>query len=52
MGALDKIGNIVGIIVGAAIVAVLAAKPQIVRDFFGGVATATRAAVSPVTGGR
>jgi hypothetical protein len=51
MGALDKLGNIVGIIVGAAIVAVLAAKPKIVSDFFGGIATATKAAVSPVTKG-
>lgn len=50
MGALDKLGNIVAIIVGAAIVAVLAARPKIVSNFFGGVATATRAAVSPVTG--
>lgn len=50
MKALDSLGNIVAIIVGAAIVAVLAAKPQIVSNFFGGVATATRAAVSPVTG--
>ena len=50
MKALDSLGNIVAIIVGAAIVAVLAAKPQIVTNFFNGVATATRAAVSPVTG--
>lgn len=50
MRALDSLGNIVAIIVGAAIVAVLAARPKIVSNFFGGVATATRAAVSPVTG--
>lgn len=49
MKAIDSLGNIVGIIVGTAIIAVLAAKPQIVSNFFNGVATATRAAVSPVT---
>lgn len=49
MRALDSLGNIVAIIVGAAIVAVLAARPKIVSNFFGGVATATKAAVSPVT---
>lgn len=49
MKALDSLGNIVAVIVGAAIVATLAAKPAIVSDFFNGVATATKAAVSPVT---
>lgn len=51
MKALDSLGNVVAIIVGAAIVAVLAAKPAIVSDFFNGVAKATSAAVSPVTKG-
>lgn len=50
MRAIDSLGNIVAIIVGTAIVAVLAAKPAIVSDFFNGVANATKAAVSPVTG--
>ena len=50
MKAIDSLGNIVAIIVGTAIVAILAAKPQIVSNFFNGVAKATTAAVSPVTG--
>lgn len=49
MKALDSVANIVAIIVGLAIVAVLAARPQIVTNFFGGLSTAIRAAVSPVT---
>lgn len=48
MKAIDSLGNIIALIVGAAIVAVLAAKPKIVSDFFNGVASATSAAVSPV----
>jgi hypothetical protein len=42
--------NIIGVVFGAAIVAVLAARPQVVSNFFNGTATITRAAVSPVTG--
>jgi len=47
---MKDIANILGIVFGAAIVAVLAAKPQVVTSFFGGASTLTRAAVSPVTG--
>jgi hypothetical protein len=43
--------NVIGIVFGAAIIAVLAAKPQVVTSFFGGVANITKAAVSPVTSG-
>lgn len=47
---MNQAANVIGIILGAAIVAVLAAKPQVVSNFFNGVAGVTRAAVSPVTG--
>lgn len=47
---MKDIVNIIGLVFGAAIIAVLAAKPQVVSNFFGGVAGITRAAVSPVTG--
>lgn len=42
--------NVIGVVFGAAIVAILAAKPQVVSNFFNGTASITRAAVSPVTG--
>jgi hypothetical protein len=42
--------NVIGLVFGAAIIAVLAAKPQVVTSFFNGTAAVTRAAVSPVTG--
>lgn len=44
MGALNSLGNIIGIIVGLAIVATLAAKPAIVNDFFSGVSSDISAA--------
>lgn len=47
---MKDIANVIGVIFGAAIIAVLAAKPQIVGTFFSGVSSVTRAAVSPVTG--
>lgn len=46
----QNFANILGIVFGAAIIAVLAAKPQVVTSFFSGVSGITRAAVSPVTG--
>ena len=46
----NTIGNSIALLFGVAIVAVLAARPRVVRDFFGGVSSVTRAAVSPVTG--
>lgn len=47
---MKDIVNVIGLVFGAAIIAVLAAKPQVVSNFFGGVSQITRAAVSPVTG--
>ena len=47
---MQQVGNIVTLVFGAAIIAVLAARPQIIGTFFGGLAGVTRAAVSPVTG--
>lgn len=47
---MQQLGNIVGAVLGVAVVAVLAAKPQVVTSFFSGVSSITRAAVSPVTG--
>lgn len=47
---MGQVANVIGIVFGAAIVAVLAAKPQVVSNFFNGTAAITRAAVSPVTG--
>lgn len=47
---MKDIVNVLGLVFGAAIVAVLAAKPQVVSNFFNGTASITRAAVSPVTG--
>lgn len=44
MGAVNSLGNIIGLIVGLAIIAVLAAKPQIVGTFFSGVAADVTAA--------
>lgn len=47
---MQQLGNLVGAVLGVALVAVLAAKPQVVSNFFNGVSGVTRAAVSPVTG--
>jgi Ca2+/Na+ antiporter len=47
-GGLNTIGNIVALVLGAAIVAILAAKPEIVHTFFSGVANVTNAATAPV----
>jgi len=44
MGAINSLGNIIGLIVGLAIIAVLAAKPAIVGTFFTGVSGAVTAA--------
>lgn len=45
----NTIGNSIALLFGVAIVAVLAAKPAVVKDFFSGFANVTKAAVSPVT---
>lgn len=42
--AVNAGANIVGLIIGLAIIAVLATHPQIISDFFNGVSSATRAA--------
>lgn len=47
-GGLNTLGNIVALVLGTAIVAILAAKPQIVQTFFSGVANVTSAAEQPV----
>lgn len=47
-GAVNQLGNIVALVIGAAIVAILAAKPEIVGTFFSGVANVTNAATAPV----
>jgi hypothetical protein len=47
---MKDIANVLGIVFGAAIIAVLAARPQVVSSFFSGASSLTRAAVSPVTG--
>lgn len=47
-GGLNMLANVVALVIGAAIVAILAAKPQIVETFFSGVANVTRAAEAPV----
>jgi hypothetical protein len=47
---MKDLANVIGIVFGAAIIAVLAARPQVVTSFFSGVSGITRAAVSPVTG--
>lgn len=47
-GGLNQLGNIVALVIGAAIVAVLAAKPQVVATFFSGIANVTNAATAPV----
>lgn len=43
-GALNSVTNVVGLIVGLAIIATLAAKPQIVQTFFSGLSSAVNAA--------
>lgn len=45
----NTIGNSIALLFGVAIVAVLAARPKVVQNFFSGFANVTRAAVSPVT---
>jgi hypothetical protein len=45
----NTIGNSIALLFGVAIVAVLAAKPKVVQDFFTGFSNVTKAAVSPVT---
>lgn len=47
---MEQAVKVIGLVFGAAIISVLAAKPKVVSSFFGGVAQITRAAVSPVTG--
>ena len=46
---LKGVGNIVGLFVGLAIVAVVAAKPAFLQDTFTGFTNLTKAATSPVT---
>jgi Ca2+/Na+ antiporter len=46
----NQAANLIGVLFGVAIIAVLAAKPQVVSSFFSGISGVTRAAVSPVTG--
>lgn len=46
----NTVGNAIALLFGVAIIAVLAARPQVVKDFFSGISGVTRAAVSPVTG--
>lgn len=48
--ALEQATKVIGLVFGAAIIAVLAARPAVVHEFFSGVSGITRAAVSPVTG--
>lgn len=45
----NTIGNSIALLFGVAIIAVLAAKPKVVQDFFSGLSGVTKAAVSPVT---
>lgn len=47
---MNQAANLIGVLFGVAIIAVLAAKPQVVTSFFAGISGITRAAVSPVTG--
>lgn len=47
----NTLGNGIALFFGVVIIAVLAAKPKLVQDFFSGMANITRAAVSPVTKG-
>lgn len=47
---MNQAANLIGVLFGVAIIAVLAAKPQVVANFFNGLSGVTRAAVSPVTG--
>lgn len=46
----NTLGNGIALLFGVAIIAVLAARPRVVSNFFGGFANVTKAAVSPVTG--
>jgi hypothetical protein len=45
----NTVGNAIALLFGVAIIAVLAARPKVVQNFFSGFASVTRAAVSPVT---
>lgn len=47
---MKSIGNAFGLIIGLAIVAVVAAKPQFLATTFTGSSNLIRSAVSPVTG--
>lgn len=47
---MSQAANLIGVLFGVTIIAILAAKPQVVSSFFGGLSGVTRAAVSPVTG--
>ena len=47
---MSQLSSIIAGVLGVAALAVLAAKPQVVSSFFGGVSSVTRASVSPVTG--
>lgn len=47
---MNQAANLIGVLFGVAIIAVLAAKPQVVGTFFSGLSGVTRSAVSPVTG--
>lgn len=46
----NTVGNSIVLFFGVVIVAILAARPTVVRDFFSGFSSITRSAVSPVTG--
>lgn len=43
-GALGGLTNVIGLIIGLAIVAVIATHPTVISSFFSGIATATTAA--------
>lgn len=47
---MKQVSNIFGAVVGLAIVAVVAAKPQFLKTTFSGGSSLIRSAVSPVTG--
>lgn len=47
---MDKAFNAFGLVVGLAIVAVIAAKPQFIAPTFTGASNLIKSAVSPVTG--
>lgn len=47
---MNQAANLIGVLFGVTIIAILAAKPAVVSSFFNGISGVTRAAVSPVTG--